>query len=176
MNKALIALLLSISVVACSPMSVIKSLNPFDNNGINVDAQVGKENTQQNAAMAVTEGAQTNTDSNITKETTGIVLGATTENKVITDQIDTSVIAETQTTVKSDQIDTSVISETQTTIKANNSEIKVSNIFNNIPPWVLILLILGWILPTPTTIFNSFVSWRKERKNQAKLDSCLKKE
>jgi hypothetical protein len=34
----------------------------------------------------------------------------------------------------------------------------------NIPPWVMVLLIAGWLLPTPTTMFN-FIAKLFKRKN-----------
>jgi hypothetical protein len=149
---------LTLSLSACSPMSVLKSLNPFSQQGLSVDAQVGKDNTQQNAGVAITGDKGDINNSNVSKSSTGVVVGQVTENKVTTDKIETSVVA-----------------DKQTSIKADNSEIKVSNVFNNIPPWVLILLILGWVLPTPTTMIKSIVEWRKEKKHQAKLDECVKR-
>jgi len=29
----------------------------------------------------------------------------------------------------------------------------------NIPPWVMLLLILGWLLPTPTEIARGFINF-----------------
>lgn len=152
--------MLIVSLSACTPMSVLSYLNPFDrSSGISVDAQVGKENTQQNAAIATSGDKDTIENSNVVKEDTGVIIGQVTENKIVTEKIDTAVIA-----------------EKQTTIQAENSEVKLSNVFNNIPPWVLILLLLGWVLPTPMAMLKGLAEWNKNRKHQAKLDECMKKE
>jgi uncharacterized lipoprotein YehR (DUF1307 family) len=154
-KSLIVSSVLIVSLSACTPMSALKFLNPFDrSSGISVDAQVGKENTQQNAGIAITGDKGDISDSNVSKSSTGVVLGQVTENKVLTDKIDTSIIAEQQTNIKAEQ---------------------VSNVFNNIPPWVLILLILGWVLPTPTSMFHSLVEWRRDRKRQARLDECNKR-
>jgi hypothetical protein len=147
LKTLIVSSVLVFSLSACTPMSVLKTLNPFDKSGISVDAQVGKENTQQNAAIAVTGDQDAITESIVNKDKVGVVLGQSKQNKVTTDKIETS-----------------VISEKQTSIKADNSEIKVQNNSTNIPFWVVLLLILGWVLPTPYTMFKSIVKWRNENK------------
>lgn len=43
-----------------------------------------------------------------------------------------------------------------------NSEINASSVIQNeiqdIPPWVMLLLILGWILPSPSEIWRGFIN------------------
>ena len=46
-----------------------------------------------------------------------------------------------------------VITETKTVEAAAVDKVEVNN--TNIPPWVLLLLLLGWILPTPQDIGRS---------------------
>jgi len=40
--------------------------------------------------------------------------------------------------------------------KVNTDSVENINI-NEIPPWVLLLLILGWLLPSPTEIWRGFL-------------------
>jgi hypothetical protein len=53
-----------------------------------------------------------------------------------------------------DVIQTEVIKEVETG-KVENLDI----INTNIPPWVMLLLILGWLLPTPTEIARGFINF-----------------
>lgn len=48
-----------------------------------------------------------------------------------------------------------VISKEVETGKVENLDI----INTNIPPWVMLLLILGWLLPTPTEIARGFINF-----------------
>jgi hypothetical protein len=145
MNKALIVLLMSVSVSACTPMSVLSGLIPGSKPGISVDAQVGKDNTKQTGVGLQGDRGDI-TNSTVSKNATGVAIGGTTSNTT------------------AEFIDTNVIAETQNTIKADNSTIGITNQITNIPPWVLILLVLGWVLPTPLQIFKAFVEWREKRK------------
>ena len=43
-----------------------------------------------------------------------------------------------------------VITETKTVEAASVEKVEISN--TNIPPWVLLLLLIGWLLPTPQQI------------------------
>jgi hypothetical protein len=139
MKKTLIVgLLLSVSVSGCSTMSVLKSLNPFSDSGVSIDAQIGKENTNQYGLVA--KGETTSTSG------TGISLGSKT------------------TGITARSIETSVTAETQNSIKAENSVIDITNKITNIPVWVLLLLLLGWVLPTPMHIVRSIVEWRENKK------------
>ena len=61
---------------------------------------------------------------------------------------------ETNTSAGRDVIQTEVIKEVETG-KVENLDI----INNNIPPWVMLLLILGWLLPTPTEIARGFINF-----------------
>jgi hypothetical protein len=53
-----------------------------------------------------------------------------------------------------DVIQTEIIKEVETG-KVENLDI----INTNIPPWVVLLLILGWLLPTPTEIARGFINF-----------------
>ena len=59
-----------------------------------------------------------------------------------------------EVTAGRDVIQTEVIKEVETG-KVENLDI----INTNIPPWVMLLLILGWLLPTPTEIARGFMSF-----------------
>ena len=59
-----------------------------------------------------------------------------------------------ETTAGRDVITTEVIKEVETG-KVENLDITNTNI----PPWVMLLLILGWLLPTPTEIARGFMSF-----------------
>ena len=61
---------------------------------------------------------------------------------------------ETVTSAGRDVIQTEVIKEVETG-KVENLDI----INTNIPPWVMLLLILGWLLPTPTEIARGFINF-----------------
>lgn len=39
--------------------------------------------------------------------------------------------------------------------------INTTNI-QDIPPWVLLLLVLGWMLPSPSEMYREIKSWRKK--------------
>ena len=62
----------------------------------------------------------------------------------------------------------------QTTKEIETGSVETLEIFNtNIPPWVIILLILGWLLPTPTEMargFMNFVLTLFGRKDNPKYD------
>ena len=75
---------------------------------------------------------------------------------------------ETVTSAGRDVIQTEVIKEVETG-KVENLDI----INTNIPPWVMLLLILGWLLPTPTEIARGFVNFVLRlfgRKNNPKYE------
>jgi hypothetical protein len=59
-----------------------------------------------------------------------------------------------EVTAGRDVIQTEVIKEVETG-KVENLDI----INTNIPPWVILLLILGWLLPTPTEIARGFINF-----------------
>ncbi len=48
----------------------------------------------------------------------------------------------------------------QTTKEVETGSVENLDIINtNIPPWVMLLLILGWLLPTPTEIARGFINF-----------------
>jgi len=59
-----------------------------------------------------------------------------------------------EVTAGRDVIQTEVIKEVET-----GSVGSLDIINTNIPPWVMLLLILGWLLPTPTEIARGFMSF-----------------
>jgi len=75
---------------------------------------------------------------------------------------------ETVTSAGRDVIQTEIIKEVETG-KVENLDI----INTNIPPWVVLLLILGWLLPTPTEIARGFINFVLRlfgRKNNPKYE------
>ena len=47
----------------------------------------------------------------------------------------------------------------QTTKEVETGSVETLEIFNtNIPPWVIVLLILGWLLPTPTEMARGLMN------------------
>jgi len=62
----------------------------------------------------------------------------------------------------------------QTTKEIETGSVETLEIFNtNIPPWVIVLLILGWLLPTPTEMARglmNFVLRLFGRKDNPKYD------
>ena len=73
-----------------------------------------------------------------------------------------------EVTAGRDVVQTEIIKEVETG-KVENLDI----INTNIPPWVILLLILGWLLPTPTEIargFMNFVLTLFGRKDNPKYD------
>ena len=62
----------------------------------------------------------------------------------------------------------------QTTKEVETGSVETLEIFNtNIPPWVIVLLILGWLLPTPTEMARglmNFVVRLFGRKDNPKYD------
>jgi hypothetical protein len=141
MLKLFISFLLVFNLYGCSPLSMFLPTGPR----MSVDAQVGKENLQQNAGVAMSGDKDTIDNSVVSKESTGVVVGKVSNNRI-----------------SSSELDTAITAENQTSVKADNSKVNISNTFQNIPPWILILLILGWVLPTPTSMVKNYVEWRKE--------------
>ena len=82
-------------LASCSSSDILKGALGLGGGGPNVNAQVGKENTQQVVLGNQVKGTQNNER------------------------------------VKAERVDTVIVNET-------------------IPPWVLLLLILGWLLPSPS--------------------------
>tara|TARA_R100000030_G_scaffold53165_3_gene39950 strand:- start:521 stop:859 length:339 start_codon:yes stop_codon:yes gene_type:complete len=73
-----------------------------------------------------------------------------------------------EVTAGRDVVQTEIVKEVETG-KVENLDI----INTNIPPWVMLLLILGWLLPTPTEIargFMNFVLRLFGRKDNPKYD------
>lgn len=76
---------------------------------------------------------------------TGVVVGKVTDSKVEAKEIGALT-----------QADQNITSTGETTIQ-------------NIPPWVILLLLLGWLLPTPSSMWKGFVSlFPKKRKRKKK--------
>ena len=50
--------------------------------------------------------------------------------------------------------------QTETIKEVETGRVENLDIINtNIPPWVMLLLILGWLLPTPTEIARGFINF-----------------
>tara|TARA_R110001583_G_scaffold97076_3_gene241775 strand:+ start:1497 stop:1883 length:387 start_codon:yes stop_codon:yes gene_type:complete len=73
-----------------------------------------------------------------------------------------------EVTAGRDVVQTEIVKEVEA------GSVETLEIFNtNIPPWVIILLILGWLLPTPTEMvrgFTNFVLTLFGRKDNPKYD------
>ena len=79
-----------------------------------------------------------------------------------------SVEQKEEVTAGRDVVQTEIIKEVETGTVEN-----LDIINTNIPPWVILLLILGWLLPTPTEIARGFVNFGLRlfgRKDNPKYD------
>lgn len=101
-QRTVAVLLLSLSLIACSPLDVIKTIAP--STGPEVTAQVGKENEKNLIKTEVNTQREDNTD-----------------------------------------------------IAAD--EVQIVN--ERIPPWLIVVTILGWLAPSATEMFG----WFKKRKH-----------
>lgn len=110
MNKLLTILLIcGICILpGCSALKLLKG-----GSGVNANAQVGKENTQQ------------------------------------------AVVNQENTKIEGENVNVQQ-KETDTSISTNNVEKLVQN-NTNVPLWYLLLLVVGWLLPSPQEIWAGFV-------------------
>ena len=79
-----------------------------------------------------------------------------------------SVEQKEEVTAGRDVVQTEIVKEVETGTVEN---LDITN--TNIPPWVILLLILGWLLPTPTEIARSFTDFVLKlfgRKDNPKYD------
>ena len=58
-----------------------------------------------------------------------------------------------------------VVNVDTASIEANVEEANEVTIRNDPSPWLYLILIGGWVLPTPMSMFRSSVGWFKKRKN-----------
>lgn len=56
----------------------------------------------------------------------------------------------------------SIGDKTEVQAESFTGGINTTNV-QDIPPWVLLLLILGWLLPDPKVIYNEIKSWFKRK-------------
>jgi len=80
---------------------------------------------------------------------TGVQVGDVKENKVEAQEIGKLVQSEKTSSVDAKEI--GKVSQAETAIEAANVSIQ------NLPPWVILLLILGWVLPSPMEIYRGTV-------------------
>ena len=99
-QRTVAVLLLSLTLVACSPLDVIKTITP--GTGPEVTAQVGKENEKNLIKTEVNSQREDNTD-------------------------------------------------------IDAAEVQIVN--ERIPPWLIVVAILGWLAPSATEMFG----WFKKR-------------
>ena len=100
-QRIVAVLLLSLTLVACSPLDVIKTITP--GTGTEVTAQVGKENEKNLIKTEVNSQREDNTD-------------------------------------------------------IDAAEVNIVN--ESIPPWLILVTIIGWLAPSATEMFG----WFKKRK------------
>ena len=110
MNKLLTILLICgiIGLQGCSALKLLRG-----GSGVNANAQVGKENTQQ------------------------------------------AVVNQENTKIEGENVNVQQ-KETDTSISTKNVEKLVQN-NTNVPIWYLLLLVVGWLLPSPQEIWAGFV-------------------
>jgi len=110
MNKLLTILLICgiIGLQGCSALKLLRG-----GSGVNANAQVGKENTQQ------------------------------------------AVVNQENTKIEGENVNVQQ-KETDTSISTKNVEQLVQN-NTNVPIWYLLLLVVGWLLPSPQEIWAGFV-------------------
>ena len=111
MNKLLTILLICgiIGLQGCSALKLLRG-----GSGVNANAQVGKENTQQ-------------------------VVGQQDNTKIEGENVNVSQ-KENDSSINTSKVDSLV---------QNNT---------NVPMWYLLLLVLGWLLPSPQEIWAGFVN------------------
>jgi len=81
---------------------------------------------------------------------TGVQVGDVKENKVEAQEIGKLVQSEKTSSVDAKEI--GKVSQAETAIEAANVSIQ------NMPPWVVLLIILGWILPSPMEIYRGTIA------------------
>ena len=110
MNKLLTILLICgiIGLQGCSALKLLRG-----GSGVNANAQIGKENTQQ------------------------------------------AVVNQENTKIEGENVNVQQ-KETDTSISTKNVEQLVQN-NTNVPIWYLLLLVVGWLLPSPQEIWAGFV-------------------
>ena len=88
------------------------------------------------SAMLPTGGTNVAANTQIGKENnqTGVIVGEVKENKI------------------GDVQEIGKLNQAETAIEAANVTI------NSLPPWVLLLIILGWILPSPMEIYRGLIN------------------
>lgn len=70
---------------------------------------------------------------------------------------------EVDTTVgdKEESVVGQVGSSTEIASESITGGINTTNV-QDIPPWVLLVLVLGWMLPSPTVLYKEIKSWRNK--------------
>jgi hypothetical protein len=150
--KLLVTVLAVTLLMGCSQL--VGLLKP---GGINANAQLGKENTQQVVANQKVEEV---TVTGNTGETSVVKA----ESAVVAEKVDKVVTAaSTKAVVAGPTVAPSVVSEHVEQIKTSNKAQEVVagpgsqvivNQTDRYPAWLILLLVIGWVLPTPVAILN----------------------
>ena len=148
-SKVILACILAVSVLSgCSQL--VGLLKP---GGITANTQLGKENTQQIVGNQKSDelSVSDNTgDTQVVKSEVSVT--AKKVDKAMSSSVkslsstSSSVVAETVAQVKS--------SERIQDVTAGPGSSVVVHQNDRYPAWLLLLLVIGWVMPTPVTIMN----------------------
>lgn len=154
---------LVVALAGCSQLAAL--VRP----GINANAQLGKENTQQVVAkqdnqvmtqdVDVGDGSTSEVVSN--KDNTGIT--AEKVEKANTTKVTTK--KQIITNTNAEKVDTVRTSDKAQEVHTGDNSNVIVNQTEQVPWWVMALLVLGWILPTPYTMGVWFVGLFKKKDN-----------
>lgn len=161
-NK-LVGVLLACAIVL-SGCSTLASL--AKSGGVNTNAQVGKENTQQVVAVQKTEEITV-------KDTSGETQVIKSETSVTAKQIDKVIKAgDSKSVIARDTTSAAVLAEKIEEVKtiSRSQEVKagpnssvIVNQNDRYPAWLIMLLVIGWVLPTPVDICKRIINWYNKR-------------
>jgi hypothetical protein len=142
-------------MMGCSALSAVGTL--MGKPGVNVNAQVGKENVQQ--VVGQQERNEINADKNSTVTSTagkgdGVNAGKVKHAK------SNRALKSVGSSVETDKVDNLTL---KTSEKMTNIQAEKVTYNEQIPFWVLLFALLGWILPTPSVMWERIKSWRLRR-------------
>lgn len=159
--KKSIATLICVAFIGLTGCSQLAGL--IKGPGLNANVQAGKENTQQIVANQDKQISTTDSEIDVNQfgsnaqsevantQAEAVITGKVVE-KAVTPTVKTTK-AVTATVVADKVNEVRTVDKAQEVHTGDNSKVIV-NQNEPIPPWVLFLLILGWVLPTPVTMFK----------------------